>query len=212
MWGATYATYLCGTSAAHAGDFEQALLYFEQSLDGFRQLGDDHYVLSAMDALAWAHGSLGDHERRRVLHEDVLQLARDQSNERVAALQLHQLAMFASRAGDAHAALSMLEEAYWIYRNAGLRAAVADIVAELADVLARAGQAEAAARVLSCATTMHEEFGWFGGWSPEETERVVSVIRTQLDDSAFGDAWEAGKKLTSDDAVALALGEAGIDA
>jgi predicted ATPase/class 3 adenylate cyclase len=212
MWGATYATYLCGMSAARTGDFEQALLYVNQSLDGFRELGDEHYVLSAMDALAWVHGSLGDHERRRALHEDVLQLARDQSNERIAALQLHQLAMFASRAGDHHAAVSMLEEAYSIYRNAGLRTALADIVAELADVLANAGHVEAAARVLSCATTMHEEFGWFGGWTADETARVISVIRTELDDCAFGESWETGKKLTSDDAVALALSEAGINA
>jgi hypothetical protein len=84
--------------------------------------------------------------------------------------------MFASRAGDVAAALSMLEESYRIYRNAGIHAGVADIVAESADVLAGAGHAETAARVLSCAEAMHEEFGYFGIWNAKETESLLATI------------------------------------
>jgi hypothetical protein len=38
-------------------------------------------------------------------------------------------------------------------------------------------------------------------------EETLATIRTQLDDGAFADAWEQGRKLTLEDAVALALDE-----
>jgi predicted ATPase len=205
IWGATYATYLRGTSAAHAGEFEKALPFFEEALEGFHGLGDDHYVLSAMDALAWVTGTLGDHERRKSLHEEVLRLAREQSNERIAALQLGQLALFASRAGDIHVALSMLEETYRIYRDAGIHAAVADVVGDFALALTNAGYAVSAAQVISCADALHEEYGTFGGWTAKATEEILASIHAELDDAAFEEAWERGRRLTADEAVALAF-------
>ena len=36
-------------------------------------------------------------------------------------------------------------------------------------------------------------------------------MRAQLDEEAFAEAWEAGAKLSLDEAVALALGEAELD-
>jgi hypothetical protein len=36
-------------------------------------------------------------------------------------------------------------------------------------------------------------------------EQTLSAIRARLDESAFAEAWEQGRVLTVDDAVALAL-------
>ena len=41
----------------------------------------------------------------------------------------------------------------------------------------------------------------------ERDENTLSAIRTQLDDDALAAAWQEGKALTPDEAVALALGE-----
>jgi hypothetical protein len=35
----------------------------------------------------------------------------------------------------------------------------------------------------------------------------LALIREQLDDAAFSEAWDQGRKLTMDEVVALALGE-----
>ena len=37
------------------------------------------------------------------------------------------------------------------------------------------------------------------------TDQALSAIRAQLDEAAFADAWEQGRTLTADEAVALAL-------
>ena len=36
-------------------------------------------------------------------------------------------------------------------------------------------------------------------------EKTLAVIRPQLDEAAFAEAWEQGQSLTTDEAVALAL-------
>jgi len=36
-------------------------------------------------------------------------------------------------------------------------------------------------------------------------EETLAVIRAQLDEAAFAEAWEQGRALTADEAVALAL-------
>ncbi len=38
-----------------------------------------------------------------------------------------------------------------------------------------------------------------------EDEQLLTLVREQLDDAAFTEAWEEGRKLTADEAVALAL-------
>jgi hypothetical protein len=43
-------------------------------------------------------------------------------------------------------------------------------------------------------------------------EEALAIIRTRLDDDVFAEAWQAGAKLTVDEAVALALGETELDA
>jgi hypothetical protein len=40
-----------------------------------------------------------------------------------------------------------------------------------------------------------------------DTEEAFAVVRAQLDGDAFDAAWEAGAKMSFDEAVALALGE-----
>jgi class 3 adenylate cyclase len=40
----------------------------------------------------------------------------------------------------------------------------------------------------------------------EAYEEVLAIVRGALDEAAFGEAWVAGRMLTADEAVALALG------
>lgn len=45
----------------------------------------------------------------------------------------------------------------------------------------------------------------FAPWLTRITDEALSAIRTQLDEAAFAVAWEQGRTLTADEAVALAL-------
>jgi hypothetical protein len=43
------------------------------------------------------------------------------------------------------------------------------------------------------------------GWLRRGNDEALTLIRAQLDEAAFAETWEQGRKLTADDAVALAL-------
>jgi predicted regulator of Ras-like GTPase activity (Roadblock/LC7/MglB family) len=72
-------------------------------------------------------------------------------------------------------------------------------------VLARAGGAALAAQVLSSSTALMEEVGAGPPWYARIRTETLAVIHTQLDESAFAEAWDRGRALTADEAVALAL-------
>jgi len=154
------------------------------------------------------YGNLGDPERRRALHEDILRRARAQSNERVVALQLQQLASFARDDGRIQDALDMLKEGVRIDRDFGERDWVAVDLGAFAKTLVVAGRVERAATLLSASEALRAEIGGGVAWLPDENEETRTAVLAQLDEAAFAEAWEEGQRLTLDEAVALALDSA----
>jgi predicted ATPase/class 3 adenylate cyclase len=204
-WGAAYSVFMLAMIATEESDWAKAKPLFEESLGAFRELGDEHYTFLATDGLAWTYGELGDPERRRTLHEDVLQRARAQSDEAVVALQLDNLATLARDEGRLQDAVEMLKEALRIYRDLDSPGGITESLCRFADLLAAEGKAEMAARLLSRAEVLREEIGGVPSWVGEMNEKTLTTIRTQLDEVAFAEAWAHGRKLTVDEAVALAL-------
>ena len=100
----------------------------------------------------------------------------------------------------------MLMEAYRIRRELGERGEVVDILSRLAAVLAEAGKPGTATRLLSSSEALREEIGaTFQPWDTERFEKTLATIHAQLDEARFAEAWEQGRTLTADEAVALAL-------
>jgi hypothetical protein len=124
---------------------------------------------------------------------------------------VHALESFAHDAaseGRVEEAASLLKEAYELNRELGDRFRDAIIVCRFARVLAFAGRAETAARLLAAGETLYEEMGASPmGWLQRGNDEALVLIRARLDDDAFAEAWERGRKLTIDEAVALALEE-----
>ena len=83
---------------------------------------------------------------------------------------------------------------------------IAADVCRFAYVLALAGRAVTATRVLSCSAALLDEIGAMPPYVASITEATLAVVRTDLDEAAFADAWAEGQALTADEAVALALG------
>jgi hypothetical protein len=67
------------------------------------------------------------------------------------------------------------------------------------------GKADTAARLLSCFEAQREQIGVSEAWVARMNEQTLSAIRARLDEGAFVEAWEQGRALTIDEAVALAL-------
>jgi non-specific serine/threonine protein kinase len=205
-WGEAYAGFLLGQTLVIEEEYEAAQPVFSESLRGFRELGDGHYVLLATDGLAGVFDELGDFDRARPLHEENLRRAREVSNQRIVSLSLDQLASYARDEGRIEDALSMLKESLEILRELGDRLGIAENLGRFARVLAVAGRPEEAACTLASSEALYEESGTgVLSWVAKMNEETRTIIRSQLDEAAFAEAWEHGEALTLDEAVALAL-------
>jgi ATP/maltotriose-dependent transcriptional regulator MalT len=205
-WGAAYAGFLAGHGAGRLHDFPGAQQAFAESLRRFRKLGDDHYILLATDGLAGIFDQLGDVAGARPLHEENLRRARALGNRRVMALALDQLASYARDEGRTDEALAMLRESLPILVHLDDRLGVGENLARFARVFAVAGRAEAATELLAGLEALYQETG--GGvlaWVAELNEETLDLIRGALGEQALAQAFDRGRRLTVDDAVALAL-------
>jgi hypothetical protein len=102
-------------------------------------------------------------------------------------------------------AATLMKEGLGILRDAGDLLMCVAAVCRTARVLSLAGRPRPAALVLSSASVLLEEIGARPPWLTRITDEALSAIRTELDEAAFAVAWEQGRTLTADEAVALAL-------
>jgi predicted ATPase len=211
-WGEAYAVYMLGMAATEREDWSGALPFFDASLDAFRRLGDDHYVLLAMDGIAWIPRMLGDRERSKRLHEETLACARASGDDGVVALQLWQLAGLANKEGRTHEALAMLREALVLNRDEGYREGIAEVLVAMASTLQSVSAPAAALALLAAAARLREEIGGGSGWVGDAIERLRGSLRDSLGDAAFESAWERGRARSTDEAIALALEVTELDA
>jgi predicted ATPase/class 3 adenylate cyclase len=193
-------------SAVAADDMARARELYEQSARRFRELGDEHHVLLATRSLAWACINLGERDRGRALHEENLGRARELSNARIEAITLGALAMHAVEDGRIADAVPLLKESHRLHRELGDPVHSAIDVLRFAALLASEGRPVTAAKVFSTSDALCEEIGFnLRGWDPQFVEATLTSIRAQLDEATFAEAWEQGRTLTAEAAVALAL-------
>jgi predicted ATPase/class 3 adenylate cyclase len=204
-WGIAYSVYSLGMAATEEADWTSARPHFEESLARFRKLGEEHYALIAADGLAWVSGELGDLERRRAGHEDVLRQARAQHNWAIAASELDQLAQIARDEGRIDDSLAMLAESLRIKSDLEMPPLIVESLSRFAETLAVAGRAETAAQLLAAAEALRQEIGGSHSWVIDVNENTLTQLRVQLDDATLEEAREHGRRLTVDEAVAFAL-------
>ncbi len=204
-WGTAYSGLLLGLAADEEGDPQMAQQLFEESVRRFSELGDEHFSLLATDNLAYICTKLGNYGRARALHEEIVLRARAVKDERIEAMSLGGLAGIAVHEGRVPEALSMLKMSLPVWRDLGEPQMIARSLGQFADALALSGRAGTAARLLSYSLALYEEIGTREAWVTGFTEELLATIRSQLDSDALAEAWEQGRALTVDQAVALAL-------
>ena len=205
-WGIAYAEFMYAARLRQIGDSATAAPLLEQSVRRLHEVGDDHHVLQARRFLAGAYKTLGDHERFRVIYEENLQRARAIGDAENEAWALESLAAVATEHGQHREALTMLEQAHHLARNSGIAGAIDMNLVRFGHTLASANKADAAVRVLALAEAIHQEHPWtYEGWLLAMRAEAMERSHAQLDETEFAAAWEAGRHLSIEDAVALAL-------
>jgi tetratricopeptide (TPR) repeat protein len=211
-WGIARAIFFQGYVAIESGDFARARPAFEECLQLFRELDAEHDVLLALFNLSWACEEVGDHQRARDLAEECLERSRASGSRRNLAFALDLFTSYARDDGRLEEALEAALEGLRIRRDEGDIEHQLDGLSRMALIHARADRVEMGATLLSSSVHLHEEVGMLVPLFQEErNEETLHILHEQLDEAAFEKAWEDGRKLTLDEAVALALRGADAD-
>ncbi len=203
-WGTANSLWLLGYAHLEEGHPAGAQQLISESVRLFHELGHQHITLFATRTLAWTYAELGDLEQARAMHEENLTRARALQNKHAQAATLSSLASIALEQGRVEKSISLRKENLCISRDLD-PLDTGESLCGAARALAFVGRGETAARLLACYEALCEEIGINVPWVARMNEETLVAIRTQLDEAAVAQAWEQGRALTADAAVALAL-------
>ena len=204
--GAALARFHLATTLVEARDYASARTLAEASVAEFQALGDAHETLAARRFLAWMCEELGDLARYRELTEQNLELARMQGDKRIEARSLGGLGMLAVAEGRLDDAAALLAGSFRIDRDLGFTIFVAVDLVRFAALHVARGAPSIAARLLARADALRDEFGFsLEAWAEEERRDTLAAVHAAFDEAEFERAWDEGRRLSLDEAIALAV-------
>jgi predicted ATPase len=209
-WGTADSALWLGFANFQQANIAGALRLYAESRRLFAEAGDEHAALHATRFLAGATTQSGDLGRARELYEELREGAQALRWKPMEAESLAALGEGAVREGRLADAVSLLTQAIHMHRDIDEPLGIAQDLARFASARAREGRAATAVRLLAASQTLHEEIGASPSiWVVRMNEATLSIVRAQIDDASIAEAWEHGRTLTADDAVALALDSLG---
>lgn len=204
-WGTVNSRYLLGVVLAERGEYEAVEGIFQEAVEAFGALGDDHMSLVALRALAWTHEELGDLEGYRALRMEHLRLAQEIGNERSIALGLRFMAALANAEGRTGDAVGLMNESAEAHLRLGEVVELVHDLIQVAEILVDAGAPELAAQVLAASEQLRAQRGFsLESWAARDATGVRDKVIAALDAAAFAKAWEVGNQLSAEAAVAAA--------
>jgi predicted ATPase/predicted Ser/Thr protein kinase len=193
--------------AAANDDYEEAVRLFERGLALRRGLGDKRLIANSLLRLGRAELTRGDDDRATTLLEEGLALARQVRDTWSISVAVANLGRVQLRTdGEPARAHALLVEGLKLARDRNDKRVAAECVQGIAAVNAIEGRAREAARLFASAELLLETTG--ATLSPAEEairDQFLTPLQTGLGEPAFATEWEAGRSLTPEEAIALAL-------
>ena len=193
--------------AAANDDYAEAIRLFERGLALRRGLGDKRLIANSLLRLGRAELTRGDDDRATALLEEGLALARQVRDTWSISVAVANLGRVQLRTeGDTARAHALLVEGLKLARDRNDKRVAAECVQGIAAVNAIEGRAREAARLFASAELLLETTG--AALSPAEEairDQFLTPLQTGLGEPAFSTEWEAGRSLTPEEVVALAL-------
>ena len=195
-----------GIVARFQHDLEDARRMNAESLILFREIGDRWAVGQLLNNQACVASDQGNYAEARRLLEESLFIRRQLGDRAGLALSLNTLADVVLDEGDYAAARPLLDESLAIDRELGDQTAIAYLLEDYGGLAAAEGEFEKALQLVGYATTLREANG--AALPPAEQERLNRMLEPAhegLPEPAALAAWELGRSLTLEQAIALAL-------
>jgi non-specific serine/threonine protein kinase len=188
------------------GDHEREAALYNEALDLFQALGDRRSIAVALDNLGLVACRRGEYGRAAALHEESLCIARELGVRHGVVISLINLGAVAARQGDHDRSTARLREGLLLGLEIGARDEVAEILERLSWMAAACGHAVRAIHLGAAAEVLWESLSVpLAGENRVDHDRAVHAARALLGEEAFAAAWAAGRALSFDEAVALAL-------
>jgi hypothetical protein len=209
--GIAYALNALASGAHVQANYTLAHTLYEEGLAIARGIADQERDPGMLNTLANTAVNWGNDNLARSLFEEVLAVARAIEQKRYIAHSLHELGNLSARQGDPAAAQRLLRESLAIWSELRDKYYGSFSLEGLAFLAVTQGQSERAARLFG-ALEAHRETVSVPPVAAERAEyhRSVADARSALGEEAFAAAWAAGRALTLEQAIRVALEESEI--
>ncbi|MEP7199323.1 MAG: LuxR C-terminal-related transcriptional regulator [Chloroflexota bacterium] len=199
---------LNGLGVAASDNVDVGPAYMRESLALFRELNNPWGVARALQNLAIAAFWRDDNQTALRFFEESLSAQREVGDMRLRAMSLSFYGQAVLFQGDPQRAVSLLREALTVQQQVGDKFFIIYCLNGFAAVAAARQQGERAARLLGAAEALGETLGspLMQGYRRVHA-RIVADARGLLSPRAFAETWAAGRALSVDEAIALALAE-----
>ncbi len=205
-WGEARALGRIGWAAFQESDATVARRYFTESIARWRPLGDKLALAEALRDLGELARFEGAHDEAAALYQETTLLAQELGNLNLYAQGLGSLASIALAQGDARKAMVLGVEALRIIvQRQGNTQSIYSGLAGTAGAAIVLGHLELAARLSGAAETMRDAHGLTPYPADQARyKRDLVALQRALDAATLHAAWEEGRSLTPEQAVALA--------
>ena len=195
-----------GWAALRPGDYELANARLEAALVISRELEDTRSIGFELSGLGEVALRQGDYDRATRLLEESLELRRQLGNKWGVGVSLGTLGWVAIREGDWERALARLGESLEVRQEIGDKGGSAWCIERLAEVAHAKGNPEKAVRLLSAAAALRISIGSVIDPADQpEYQNRRNALRQELSQERFALAWEEGRALKLEQAIAYAL-------
>ena len=195
-----------GHAALRAGDSRQANARLEEALALSRELGDTRSMGFELSGLSEAALRQHDYARAARLGEESLALRRQLSNKWGVGVSLGTLGWVAMRQGDLPRAMAQWRESLDVRQEIGDMGGSAWCLERLAEVARARQQPERAVRLLGAAEALRASIGSvIDPVDQPEYENHRASLRAEIGETRFAAAWDDGRVMTLEQAVAQAF-------
>ena len=200
--GRAKALWLLASTARYRGEFSAATTLSQESLRGFADISDALSAVHVQLTLADVARLTGDDDRATDLYHHALPELERIGDRRCTASTLKNIATLASEAGHHEHAVDLYAQSISIRRDLGDEGGLAECLEGLAATCTASGRDEEAVTLLGAAHTIRDAYG-VAASLPERTDTAAQLeaLRADLNTKAFANAWEAGIKLSTDEAI-----------
>jgi predicted ATPase/transcriptional regulator with XRE-family HTH domain len=201
-----YSLGMMGFATVQLGELDQATRVLEESLELYREQEDAWGAAHILTHLAVVPLRRGDYQLAARYSEEALELTRRTGDRLAGNIALHLLAQAALASGEREQAARYFRDALALTFEVADRTNAAYCMEGLAAVAEAQDESHRAARLLGAAEALLESAGipLYAQVDRELQQRVSDAAREQLGEQACTAAWEEGRAMSFEEAVAYA--------